>query len=104
MRFHRGEFYTAHIGGKLELQRGWIDSTNTYGFHKIQKKGVTTVLKWVCTDLNSGLRVCSATTRKACCEWVEKNQDRIAAQKSKEQYNDFVEEFQFRKYNEEVYG
>jgi hypothetical protein len=79
------------IDGTYEVKTGWIDETNIYGFHKIQKRNVSTILKWVCTDLNSGLRVCSASTRKTCYEWVLRNQNRIEIQKNKKEYRKYLD-------------
>lgn len=91
MSFHKGKFYIAKVDNSYELKTGWIDETNSYGFHKIQKKNTTTILKWVCTDLKSGLKICAAKTRKECCEWVLKNQEAIEMQRNKNEYNKYVD-------------
>ena len=80
MRFHKGKFFIQNVKeiryGRpfdfdFEEKEGWIDESNTYGFHKVKYN------VWICTDITSGARVAKAPTRKACVEFVEINKELI---------------------------
>lgn len=82
MKFHKGKFYLSIFPFKsegrfqidkivFELVEGWVDETNTIGFHKTIKG------KWVATDIPSGIRITTGKTRKECAEFIETNQDKL---------------------------
>ena len=89
MRFHKGNFYIQVIkeikNGRpfdfgLEEKEGWIDESNTYGFHKVKYN------VWIATDIASGARVAKATTRKACAEFIDANKAIIQRAKETDNY------------------
>lgn len=87
MGFHKGDFYIHRVDNQLEkVIGGWIDDTNTYGFHKLLRKSGT-VFKWVATDLNTGLRVCAGATRKECADWIVENKELVELQRTKPEYH-----------------
>ena len=85
MGYHKGEFHIRREDNKLEKESGWIDETNTYGFHKLMKPNGK-VFKWVATDLKTGLRVCAGATRTDCASWIVQNEDLIKLQRNKPEY------------------
>lgn len=86
MGFHKGDFYIHRVDDVAEkITGGWIDETNTYGFHKLLRASGT-VMKWVATDLNTGLRICAAATRAACMDWINENKELIELQRTKPEY------------------
>jgi hypothetical protein len=101
MIFHKGTFNIQVITvvenlkptefGLREVE-GWIDNTNTYGFHKkVTPKGK--VLGWAATDLASGSRIVTRKTRKECADWIENNIGTISIQKDTSDYTTIVERF-----------
>lgn len=76
MGFHKYTFPIRMIDTCNEpvmIVSGWTNDNYTIGFHKNIKK------EWVATDLYSGTYICTASTRKACFEWIEKNEGRITS-------------------------
>ena len=97
MGFHKGKFRIARIDNTIEFVEGWIDETNTYGFHRIEKIGERCgkprPWKWIATDIASGLRICEGLTRKACGEWIDTNAEKIANTKNSDKYKTWVKNF-----------
>lgn len=89
MRFHKGIFPIRMIEGydiPVDVVSGWINEDNTIGFHKISKG-------WAATDLDSGLRIYKAKTRKDCAEWINAQEDKIEQRKLETLYFQRVVEF-----------
>lgn len=95
MSYHKKNFL---IQGHTEVREvtGWVDETNTYGFHKIEKTSGT-LLYWVATDLKSGARITQGKTRKECVEWIENNKELIDKLREKEEYRQIVLSFENKK-------
>ncbi len=97
MRFHKGKFRIARVDNTIEFVEGWIDETNTYGFHKMMKIGSKCgeprLWKWLATDIASGMRVCHAQSRAGCVVWLTLNEDLIAEKKNTEGYKNWVRDF-----------
>lgn len=85
MRFHKGSFYITIVPRddkgyyslddiRFEKREGWIDETNSYGFHKTSDY-------WTATDIASGIRIIVDKTRKNCAEWIESHQIELNEQK-----------------------
>lgn len=92
MSFHKETFLIQEHTGIKEIS-GWVDETNTYGFHKINKSSGT-LLCWVATDLKSGARIARGKTRKECVEWIKNNKDLIDKLREKEEYKQAVLNFE----------
>lgn len=90
MSYHKGDFLIAVPNGTTKLVSGWINENEDIGFYKMCRPSGT-VIKWIATDLASGLRITTAATRKACQEWCETNVDLIKHQRSKKQYQIYVD-------------
>lgn len=85
MGYHKGDFHIHKADHTLEKVSGWIDDTNTYGFHKLIKPNGK-VSKWVATDLKTGLRVCAGETRTECHNWIITNKELVELQREKPEY------------------
>ena len=97
MNFHKAEFKIARIDNTVEFVVGWVEETNTYGFHKMMKIGERCgqprPWKWVVTDLASGMRICEGLTRIACAKWIKENEDKINKIKYTDKYKNWVKTF-----------
>ena len=101
MKFHKGAFkiqMNERLNYEIRDVSGWIDETGVYGFHKNGNH-------WVATDIASGVLIVSAPTRKACVEWIDENQKRIAEAKDTWKYKinrgRFIQKLEKEKENEE---
>lgn len=101
MKFHKGAFkiqMNERLNYEIRDVSGWINETGTYGFHKNGNH-------WVATDIASGILIVSASTRKACVEWIDENQERIIKAKETWKYKvnrgRFIQKIEKEKENEE---
>ena len=92
MSYHKKTFLIQEHTGIREIS-SWVDETNTYGFHKIEKASGT-LLRWVATDLKSGARIAQGKTRRECAEWIENNKELIDKLREKEEYKQVVLNFE----------
>ena len=97
MGFHKGKFRIARVDNTIEFVEGWVDETNTYGFHKMMKIGTKCgeprLWKWIATDIASGMRVCEGLTRTACDKWLDDHAAQIVEKKNSNEYKEWVKDF-----------
>lgn len=95
MGFHKAEFFVAQVNGNYKKVSGWTDESGTYGFHALRrvakKSGNKRVVKWVVSDIASGLMITSERTRDECLNWVVIHQKEIDKQRKKKEYKEYVE-------------
>lgn len=92
MNFRKGTFWVQmneEYNYSVELREGWVDTTGTYGFYKLNNG-------WVAIDIASGTSLYWAKTRKGCVELIEINSGLIAVIKCKEDYGKQVDRFAAR--------
>lgn len=92
----KGSFVIQLVPGakeKFEVVNGWIDDNCEYGYRKNSKN------KWECTDIKSGMLICTQSTRKECVAFVERLAVQILEAKREQVYFDAVEAM--RQYCEE---
>ena len=95
MGFRKAEFFVAQVNGNYKKVSGWTDESGTYGFHALRrvakKTGNKRVVKWIVSDIASGLMIAEGRTRDECLNWVVIHQKEIDKQKKKKEYKTYVE-------------
>lgn len=91
MGFHKYSFPIRMIDTyetPIKVVTGWVNEDYSIGFHKIRDGKA-----WVATDICTGTRFCTATTRKGCVEWINKNEQRIIKKREELSYIQRVLDF-----------
>ena len=101
MKLRQGNFFIITQDG-LKKVNGWISDDGLFGFHKFNRQSSKTTYVWSATDIKSGRRIVTFSTRKACIKWIEDNGCKIVARWASGDYEEMKEDFERRVINGEI--